>query len=122
MEAYRHPSDYAFRQSLSPTAAQASKIVSRIRSHEARTVWTREFEDSLSEDDGDIYPGMMFSLAKDRMEKTELWSIMRRMPKGALLHAHFDALCDCEYEISSGLWHVLIGIERSWSESLQCRD
>jgi len=40
---------------------------------------------------------MMFSLAKDRMEKTELWKIIRKMPKGALLHAHMDAMVDFDY-------------------------
>jgi adenosine deaminase CECR1 len=40
---------------------------------------------------------MMFSLAKDRMEGTQLWKIIRRMPKGALLHAHMDAMVDFDY-------------------------
>jgi adenosine deaminase CECR1 len=40
---------------------------------------------------------MMFSLAKDKMEKTELWKIIRKMPKGALLHAHADAMVDFGY-------------------------
>ena len=40
---------------------------------------------------------MMFSLAKERMEKTKLWQIIRKMPKGALLHAHMDAMVDFDY-------------------------
>jgi adenosine deaminase CECR1 len=40
---------------------------------------------------------MMFSLAKERMETTKLWQIMRKMPKGALLHAHMDAMVDFDY-------------------------
>jgi adenosine deaminase CECR1 len=40
---------------------------------------------------------MMFSLAKDKMEKTKLWQIIRKMPKGALLHAHMDAMVDFDF-------------------------
>lgn len=31
------------------------------------------------------------------MEKTKLWKIIRKMPKGALLHAHMDAMVDFDY-------------------------
>jgi hypothetical protein len=59
---------------------------------------TAEFEDCLAQKTGaNIYPGMMFSLAKDRMESTKLWKIIRKMPKGALLHAHMDAMVDFDY-------------------------
>lgn len=44
-----------------------------------------------------MYPGMMFGLAKERMEMTKLWKIVRKMPKGALLHAHMDAMVDFDY-------------------------
>lgn len=44
-----------------------------------------------------MHPGMMFSLAKERMESTRLWQIVRKMPKGALLHAHMDAMVDFDY-------------------------
>lgn len=40
---------------------------------------------------------MMFSLSKTRMESTKLWRIVRRMPKGALLHAHMDAMVDFDF-------------------------
>lgn len=40
---------------------------------------------------------MMFGLAKERMEKTTLWKIVRKMPKGALLHAHTDAMVDFDF-------------------------
>jgi adenosine deaminase CECR1 len=43
------------------------------------------------------YPGMMFGLAKDKMERTKLWKIVKKMPKGALLHTHMDALVDLEF-------------------------
>jgi adenosine deaminase CECR1 len=44
-----------------------------------------------------LYPGMMFVLAKERMEQTRLWKIVKKMPKGALLHAHMDAMVDFDY-------------------------
>ena len=31
------------------------------------------------------------------METTKLWQIIRKMPKGALLHAHMDAMVDFDY-------------------------
>jgi adenosine deaminase CECR1 len=42
---------------------------------------------------------MMFNLAKDRMEKSKLWQIVRKMPKGALLHCHLEAMCDLDWLI-----------------------
>lgn len=91
-------SDHGFRQSLSPLAKEACEIVSRIREKEQRTIWTTEFEDSLAQKTGaNVYPGMMFSLAKERMETTQLWQIIRKMPKGALLHAHMDAMVDLDF-------------------------
>lgn len=49
--------------------------------------------------DGTVYPGMMFSLAKERMEDTRLWKIVRKMPKGALLHSHMEAMVDLDWII-----------------------
>ena len=70
----------------------------RIRDDEARTVWTSELENKLAKETGaNVYPGMMFGLARDRMEKTKLWQIVRKMPKGALLHAHLDAMVDLNF-------------------------
>lgn len=64
-------------------------------------MWTAEFEDSLARETGEnIYPGMMFHLAKERMETTRLWKIIRKMPKGALLHAHMDAMVDLDFLFS----------------------
>ncbi|EHK98314.1 putative Adenosine deaminase CECR1-A [Glarea lozoyensis 74030] len=97
-EEKKQRSDYAFRQSLSPLGKHADRIVSRIRAHEASTIWNSGLEDILAQKiGGNIYPGMMFSLAKERMEQTQLWKIIRKMPKGALLHAHMDAMVDFDY-------------------------
>ncbi|KAF2458186.1 hypothetical protein BDY21DRAFT_284404 [Lineolata rhizophorae] len=89
-------SDRAFRENLSPMAVEACAIVDQIRFEESQTLWTRDYEDSLSEA-GDVFPGMMFALAKDRIRKSRLWDIVRRLPKGALLHCHMEAMVDIEF-------------------------
>lgn len=68
---------------MSPTAAVACRIVSRIREREKKEIWTKKFEEKLAQESDEVlYQGMMFNLAKDRMQKTDLWKIVQRMPKG----------------------------------------
>lgn len=70
----------------------------RIREEEGRTLWTPEYEDKLAvREDCTMHNGMMFTLAKGLMERTKLWRIVRRMPKGSILHAHLDAIVDLDY-------------------------
>jgi adenosine deaminase CECR1 len=88
-----------FRVNLSPIASEACAIVDQIRFEEQQTLWTKEFEDSLMSQHVDVFPGMMFSLAKDRMEKSKLWKIVRKMPKGALLHCHLEAMLDLDWAL-----------------------
>lgn len=91
-------SDHAFRETLSGMAREASAIVSAIRFEEQQTLWEPSFENDLAQDGkGVVYPGMMFSLAKSRMEKSKLWQIVKKMPKGALLHCHLDAMGDMDW-------------------------
>ena len=97
-------SDVAFRQSLTPLATEACAIVSRILAEEHQTVWTGEFQDNLAQQEGvNLYPGMMFALARDTMEKTKSWQIVKKMPKGAILHAHQDAMIDVDWLIDEVL-------------------
>jgi len=42
---------------------------------------------------------MMFNIAKDRMEKSKLWQIVKKMPKGALLHCHLEAMVDLDWAL-----------------------
>ena len=91
-------SDAAFRSSLTPLAQEACAIVSRIRAEERRMVWVKDSEMS-----GHVFPGMPFSLAKERMQKSTLWQIVKKMPKGALLHAHFDAMIDVDWLLDRAL-------------------
>ncbi|ODA80270.1 hypothetical protein RJ55_03228 [Drechmeria coniospora] len=91
-------SDASFRNSLSPIARQACDIVDRIRNHEQSTVWTAEVEENMARETRQcVFPGMMFMMAKERMEATKLWKIVRKMPKGCLLHAHMDAMVDFDF-------------------------
>lgn len=80
-------------------AQEACAIVSQIRFQEQQTLWTKEYEDSLLTDHVDIYPGMMFLLAKERIEKSKLWKIVKKMPKGALLHCHLEAMIDLDWAL-----------------------
>lgn len=92
--------DANFRKSLSPIAARACKIVSQIRAREQHEVWTHGLDDAIAHQSDEIlYPGVMFQHAKGRMEKTNLWKIVEKMPKGSLLHAHMDAMFDIDFLI-----------------------
>ena len=90
--------DASFRSSLAPLAQEACAIVSRIRTDERQTVWVKDSELS-----GHVFPGMPFSLARGRMQKSKLWQIVKKMPKGALLHAHFDAMIDVDWLVDQAL-------------------
>jgi len=73
--------DHAFRQSLSPIAKEACKIVDQIRNEEAKSTWKPEVESNIANEFGaNVYPGMMFALAKEKMEQTRLWKIVKKMP------------------------------------------
>lgn len=97
-------SDAAFRQSLTPLATEACAIVSRILVEEHQTIWTSDFQNDLARQEGvNLHPGMMFALARDTMEKTKSWRIVKKMPKGALLHAHQDAMIDVGWLIDEVL-------------------
>ena len=97
-------SDNTFRQSLTPLAKEACSIVSNILAEERQTIWNGEHPENLAERGGaTLFPGMPFSLARDRMEKTKSWQIVKKMPKGALLHAHMDATMDIDWLIEKAL-------------------
>lgn len=103
-EEKKQRSDYAFRKALTPIARKACAIVERVRDDERRRIWTASLEEEMATEAGasggsgkTVYPGQMFSHAKELMETTTLWRIVRRMPKGALLHAHNDAMVEFDY-------------------------
>ena len=96
-------SDTSFRSSLAPLANEACAIVARIRQEERNTIWTSTNAATGENTKGTFFPGMMFGLAREKMEGTKLWRIVEKIPKGALLHAHFEAMVDAEWLIDTAL-------------------
>ena len=67
-------------------------------------MWTKGLDpDAAHQSDEILYPGVMFNLAKGRMEKTDLWRIVERMPKGSLLHAHMEAMFDIDFLVDQAI-------------------
>jgi adenosine deaminase CECR1 len=64
--------------------------VSRIRQQDIDYIWT--IPGTPPNGAGEIFAGQMFHLARPIIQCTKLWKIIQRIPKGALLHAHFGAL------------------------------
>ncbi|KAL8713411.1 MAG: hypothetical protein Q9220_002610 [cf. Caloplaca sp. 1 TL-2023] len=107
-------SDNSFRQSLTPLASTACAIVARIRAEEHTTLWTNDSVDGTDAHSGtNLYPGMMFSLARKRLEQSKLFQILTRMPKGALLHAHMDAMIDADFLVDQALATAGMAIQAS---------
>ena len=99
-------SDYAFRQTLTPLAVEACAIVARIRAEEQRILWRNEHDHdpkSSSRKAVSYHPGMVYRLGQERIQTTKLWEIVKRMPKGALLHAHYDAMVDVDWLVNQAL-------------------
>ena len=95
-------SDYTFRQSLNPLAVEACTIVSRILAEERKIIWNGSSSQE-QQARSNLYPGMMFTLAQETTKTTKSWQIVKRMPKGALLHAHQDAMTDVGWLIDQVL-------------------
>lgn len=96
--------DRVFKQTMSPLARQAAKTMASIRRRELQTIWASAYEMSLGEEkNSNLFPGMMFTLAREKMESTEVWRVIERMPKGALLHAHMDAMFDVDWLVDQAL-------------------
>ncbi|DAA76609.1 TPA_exp: Uncharacterized protein A8136_7286 [Trichophyton benhamiae CBS 112371] len=96
--------DAHFQKCMSASTKEACRIISHIRDRELKTVWNKEAEENLAKtQDTVLYPGMMFRLAKNKMEGTDLWKIVKRMPKGALLHGHLEAMVDLDVLVNQVL-------------------
>ncbi|KAI0086133.1 Metallo-dependent hydrolase [Irpex rosettiformis] len=88
---------------------KADRLVRAIRAQEARNIWG---PDSNVEVDNDthLFPGMAFLTAREIITKTQLFKIMSRLPKGALLHAHLDATVNVEVLLRLALRHPAIHV------------
>jgi adenosine deaminase CECR1 len=96
-----YTTDHEFRQSLSPLAQKACLLAGELRARELETFWSTAQNSELEKQE--LFPGMIFNLAKSHMEKTSLWKICQRMPKGALLHCHLGAMVDLEWVIETAI-------------------
>ena len=76
--------------SLSATATKANDIVAMIRQVEIDEIWRKS--GSIGHEDEEMFAGEMFAKARSTIVETELWKIVSKMPKGALLHAHLSAM------------------------------
>jgi adenosine deaminase CECR1 len=110
---------------MSPMASEACAIVDQIRFEEQQTLWTKDYEDSLTQkSETDVFPGMMFSQAKERMEQSKLWKIVKKMPKGCLLHCHFEAMVGIEWMLEKAfeLGSIHIKADRSLDSALSLQN
>ncbi|THD00041.1 hypothetical protein EYZ11_000493 [Aspergillus tanneri] len=92
-------SEKKLRHGLSELERRACSIVERIRCNELATIWRSELKGNSEH----LFQGIAFDLAKDTIQKTQLWRIVKRLPKGALLHAHIDGMVDMGWLIETGL-------------------
>ena len=103
--------DAAALASLDAQGRTANQIFASLRANEHQSVWERGL---------DVYPGMDFHGARDaglhlhhndtaidehqhQQHPLPAWQILRRMPKGALLHAHFDGTVDIRFLLAHAL-------------------
>lgn len=84
--------DHAALSSMSSDEARANTIFTRLRDAELQSTWEKE-------GDLDTFAGMDFHGAKKNGlgQPSEVWNAVRRMPKGALLHCHFDGTVDTKF-------------------------
>ncbi|QRV92114.1 AMP deaminase [Ceratobasidium sp. AG-Ba] len=73
-----------------PQELRASKIIQNVRAQETEEIWGADSEKLM-------YPGMEFLVAKQTIVNTRLYQIVKKMPKGALLHGHMDAMYDAKF-------------------------
>ncbi|CAE6353735.1 unnamed protein product [Rhizoctonia solani] len=69
---------------------RAVEIVSALRAKEAEEIWKASPEKLM-------YPGMEFLIARETILSTKLFEVVKKLPKGAILHGHMDAMCDAKF-------------------------
>ncbi|KAI8822899.1 uncharacterized protein EV422DRAFT_522623 [Fimicolochytrium jonesii] len=76
---------------LSEKEQKADEVLARIRSTESLA-----FQVS-----GTFPPHLRFPVAKPLMEESELYTLLRQMPKGGILHGHLEAMVDMKWLINT---------------------
>ncbi|KAF5859973.1 cat eye syndrome chromosome region, candidate 1 [Aspergillus alliaceus] len=87
----RQRQDHFFRQNLSSVAQKADAIVAAIRQEEIDNYWRVPGTPDKNDTD-ERFAGEVFPKARPLINGTKLWNVVKRMPKGALLHAHLSAM------------------------------
>ncbi|SJX61888.1 related to adenosine deaminase [Sporisorium reilianum f. sp. reilianum] len=84
--------DHAALSNMSADEARANTIFTRLRDAEVQSTWEKE-------GDLDAFAGMDFYGAKKNGlgQASQVWNAVQRMPKGALLHCHFDGTVDTKF-------------------------
>lgn len=90
--------EYMTARLRSPLEVKADEIVRKLRAKEAETIWKEEHPEILHP-----FPGMEFLTGKKLIEKTKIFKVLSKMPKGALLHAHFDGTVNTSFLLKLAL-------------------
>ncbi|KAL4780587.1 hypothetical protein BJX76DRAFT_39435 [Aspergillus varians] len=91
-ESQRH--DASLHKTLPPVAKRACEIVSHVCARELAQIQQDGYQS-----DGIPHPSLMSDAAKLRLEGSDLWKIVRHLPKGSLLHGHLPAMVDMDFLI-----------------------
>ncbi|KAF5373694.1 hypothetical protein D9758_000760 [Tetrapyrgos nigripes] len=75
------------REPLSPAEALAEEVIRKLKTTEAATLWSADYP-SIPHP----FPGMEFLTGRSIIMQSKLFEILSKMPKGSLLHGHFDAM------------------------------
>ncbi|CBF81806.1 putative CECR1 family adenosine deaminase [Aspergillus nidulans FGSC A4] len=86
--------DANLHNALPPVAKKACQIVSRVCAQELAKLQQDGYQS-----DGIPHPSRMSNRDRVRVESSDLWSIVRRLPKGSLLHGHLPAMVDMDFLI-----------------------
>ncbi|CAE6470123.1 unnamed protein product [Rhizoctonia solani] len=81
----------------------ASEVVGALRIKEVQTIWDADYEKQM-------YPGMEFLTAKETILSTKLYEIIRKMPKGGLLHVHIQGVGDAKFLLQTTLKYPQIHV------------
>ncbi|KAL4875032.1 hypothetical protein BJY04DRAFT_202737 [Aspergillus karnatakaensis] len=90
-ESQRH--DANLLNALPPVASKACQIVSHICAHELAQLQDGHQTDAVP------HLSLISDSAKQRLESSDLWQIVRHLPKGSLLHGHLPVMVETDFLI-----------------------
>ncbi|KII89146.1 hypothetical protein PLICRDRAFT_175374 [Plicaturopsis crispa FD-325 SS-3] len=90
--------DYARASTFSDVQRKADEVICAIRQTEASTIWSAQYE-SIPHP----FPGMEFLTGKSIIQRTQIFELLTKMPKGGLLHVHLDATVDAKFLLQLAL-------------------